>query len=89
MGESSFGKGFGQIDKLFGSLVMTNEDKEWAKIPSAIFDGLANRYRFVFIKRALRRMGWGLQFDWPKVRPKTTPLTIIHSGTTANPLLFV
>lgn len=66
MGESAFGKGFGQIDKVFDpSMYQTARDKQWSKIPNNIFDGLANRYRFVFIKRTLRRLGWNLEFDWP------------------------
>lgn len=67
MGESAFGKGFGQIDKIFDpTKVVSPRDKAWSKIPSAIFDGLADRYRFVFIKRTLRAMGLDLNFDWPK-----------------------
>lgn len=67
MGESAFGKGFGQIDNVFDpSKISTQRDKDWAKIPGAIFDGLANRYRTVFFKRMLRKIGWDLEFDWPK-----------------------
>ena len=46
MGESSFGKGFGQIDHIFNpSMVKTARDRAWSKIPNAIFDGQVNRYR--------------------------------------------
>lgn len=46
MGESAFGKGFGQIEKVHDpSKIVTARDREWAKIPDAIFKGLANRYR--------------------------------------------
>lgn len=67
MGESSFGKGFGQIDKIFDPRKMlSSRDKRWSKIPNAIFDGQARRYGLVFIKRFLRRMGYEWEVDWPK-----------------------
>jgi cytochrome P450 len=67
MGESSFGKGFGQIDKIFDpSKLLSGRDKRWSKIPNAIFDGQARRYGLVFIKRAFRRMGYEWEVDWPK-----------------------
>ena len=67
MGQSSFGKGFGQIDKIFDpSKMLTGRDRRWSKIPDAIFDGQARRYGLVFIKRFLRRMGYEWEVDWPK-----------------------
>ncbi|RYO11808.1 hypothetical protein AA0111_g12720 [Alternaria arborescens] len=67
MGESSFGKGFGQIDKIFDPRKMlSSRDKRWSKIPNAIFDGQARRYGLVFIKRFLMRMGYEWEVDWPK-----------------------
>jgi cytochrome P450 len=67
MGESSFGKGFGQIDKIFDPRkLLSSRDKRWSKIPNAIFDGQARRYGLVFIKRFLRRMGYEWEVDWPK-----------------------
>lgn len=83
MGESAFGKGFGQIDKVFDpSMAKTKRDREWSKIPNNIFDGLANRYRFVFIKRTLRRLGWNIEFDWPKdmIKVSSWSLFISHSN---------
>ncbi|KAI4703455.1 hypothetical protein J4E81_002334 [Alternaria sp. BMP 2799] len=67
MGESSFGKGFGQIDKIFDpSKLLSGRDKRWSKIPDAIFNGQAKRYGLVFVKRFLRRMGYEWEVDWPK-----------------------
>lgn len=46
MGHSAFGKGFGQIEKVFDpSKIASPQDKAWSKIPNAIFDGLASRYK--------------------------------------------
>jgi hypothetical protein len=44
MGESSFSKGFGQINpnQSSGDAYM---DEVWGSIPKAIFDGLADRYK--------------------------------------------
>ncbi|KAF1940411.1 cytochrome P450 [Clathrospora elynae] len=67
MGETSFSKGFGQIDKIFDpSKVLSGRDKAWSKIPNAIFDGQARRYGLVFIKRTLRKMGYNWEVDWPR-----------------------
>lgn len=55
MGQSAFGKGFGQIDKVFNpSQVLSKRDKAWSKIPNAIFDGLADRYRVRFTSPAIK-----------------------------------
>ncbi|KAF6528509.1 hypothetical protein HZS61_008811 [Fusarium oxysporum f. sp. conglutinans] len=65
MGESSFSKGFGQINpnQSSGDAYM---DEVWGSIPKAIFDGLADRYKYVYVKRFLRGMGFNVNFDWPK-----------------------
>ncbi|KAL9561580.1 hypothetical protein ACKAV7_014427 [Fusarium commune] len=65
MGESSFSKGFGQV-KPNESSGDPQMDKTWKSIPRAIFDGLADRYKYVYIKRFLRRIGCNVEFDWPK-----------------------
>jgi hypothetical protein len=55
MGQSAFGKGFGQIDKVFNpAQVLSVRDKAWSKIPNAIFDGLADRYRVRFTSPAVK-----------------------------------
>jgi hypothetical protein len=67
MGEFSFGKGFGQIDKIFDpSKMLSGRDRRWSKIPNAIFDGQARRYGLVFLKRFFRRVGIEWEVDWPK-----------------------
>ncbi|KAF4500448.1 cytochrome P450, family 3, subfamily A [Fusarium agapanthi] len=65
MGESSFSKGFGQV-KLNEVSSDRQMDETWKSISRAIFDGLADRYKYVFIKRFLRRIGFNVEFDWPK-----------------------
>lgn len=56
MGQSAFGKGFGQIDKVFNfSQVLSKRDKAWSRIPNAIFDGLADRYRVSQASKSLRQ----------------------------------
>ncbi|KAF5546474.1 cytochrome P450 monooxygenase family 3 subfamily A [Fusarium napiforme] len=65
MGESSFSKGFGQVkpNEPSGDPQM---DETWKSVPRAIFDGLADRYKYVYVKRFLRRIGFNVEFDWPK-----------------------
>ncbi|KAH7123056.1 cytochrome P450 [Dactylonectria macrodidyma] len=65
MGESSFSRGFGQVNPKSSSSD-THMDEIWKSIPRAIFDGLANRYKYVYVKRFLRRVGFDVNFDWPK-----------------------
>ncbi|KYK61562.1 hypothetical protein DCS_02704 [Drechmeria coniospora] len=67
IGETCFGQRFGQVDKLFSSnSTRTKEQEAWSKIPRAIFEGQARRYRTVFLKRFLRRFGWDMTFSWPQ-----------------------
>ncbi|KAF9775708.1 hypothetical protein IL306_006168 [Fusarium sp. DS 682] len=65
MGESCFTKGFGQINpnKSSGDAYA---DEFWGSIPKAIFDGQRDRYKYVYVKRFLRRFGFKVNFDWPK-----------------------
>jgi cytochrome P450 len=66
MGESSFGKGFSQIDKIFNpSKMLSGRDRRWSRIPNAVFDGQARRYGLVFLKRFFRRVGFEWEVDWP------------------------
>ncbi|KAJ4110894.1 hypothetical protein NW769_007065 [Fusarium oxysporum] len=65
MGKSSFSKGFGQVKRNEAS-GNSQMDETWKSIPRAIFDGLADRYKYVYIKRFLRRIGCNVEFDWPK-----------------------
>ncbi|TGO35066.1 hypothetical protein BHYA_0171g00020 [Botrytis hyacinthi] len=65
MGECSFGKGFGQTNPTKDIDIDIDEDT-WEKIPSAIFDGMTKRYQLVYVKRFLRRLGYEVEFDWPK-----------------------
>ncbi|KAF4449235.1 hypothetical protein F53441_7454 [Fusarium austroafricanum] len=65
MGESSFSKGFGQV-KPNPASEDKHMDEVWGSIPRAIFDGLADRYKYVYVKRFLRRLGLNVEFDWPK-----------------------
>ncbi|KAF4961211.1 hypothetical protein FGADI_448 [Fusarium gaditjirri] len=65
MGESSFSKGFGQVKPNEASSD-PQMDETWKSIPRAIFDGLADRYKYVYVKRFLRRIGCNVEFDWPK-----------------------
>lgn len=64
MGETAFGRGFGSV-----APDTTPEPgyslKAWQKIPEAVFSGCKFRYAIVYFKRALRRFGIHLQFDWP------------------------
>ncbi|KAH8593479.1 cytochrome P450 [Bisporella sp. PMI_857] len=64
MGESSFGKGFGQTNPEKGAEDGV-EEQVWKSIPTAIFNGLSRRYQTVYIKRFLRPLGLHLEFDWP------------------------
>lgn len=64
MGECAFGRGFGSvapdtIPEPGFSL------KAWQEIPRAAFSGCQRRYALVYFKRALRRFGIHLKFDWP------------------------
>ncbi|GKT66066.1 cytochrome P450 [Colletotrichum tofieldiae] len=64
MGESSFGKGFGQTNP--DSMIEDGVDERiWKSIPRSIFDGLSKRYQTVYIKKFLRSLGIDIQFDWP------------------------
>ncbi|KLO97031.1 Cytochrome P450 3A5 [Fusarium fujikuroi] len=65
MGESSFSKGFGQVKPNEAS-DDPQMDEIWKSIPGAIFDGLADRYKYVYVKRFLRRIGCNVEFDWPR-----------------------
>ncbi|EPS29010.1 hypothetical protein PDE_03956 [Penicillium oxalicum 114-2] len=69
MGECSFGKGFGQTNPK-KTIEPDFDDKVWKNIPAAVFSGMSRRYQsgiqLVYIKRALRRFGIDLRFDWPK-----------------------
>ncbi|EEY17832.1 conserved hypothetical protein [Verticillium alfalfae VaMs.102] len=65
MEESAFSRGFGQVNpkSSSGDAYM---DEIWKSIPRAIFDGLADSYKYVYVKRFLRSMGLNVNFDWPK-----------------------
>lgn len=65
MGECSFGKGFGQTNPALTEVENGVDERVWKSIPRSIFDGLAKRYRTVYVKKLLRRLGWDIKFDWP------------------------
>ncbi|KAF4986589.1 hypothetical protein FDECE_15872 [Fusarium decemcellulare] len=65
MGESSFSRGFGQVNPNV-STGDAHTDEIWRPIPRAIFDGIAVRYKYVYIKRFLRKIGFNVNFAWPK-----------------------
>ncbi|CAG8951083.1 hypothetical protein HYFRA_00006481 [Hymenoscyphus fraxineus] len=82
MGESAFGKGFGQVDQVFDATkIRTQREKEWFKIPDAIFSGLAKRYKSVFVKRFFRRLGLDIEFDWPKAMTRAISTLIDERRT--------
>lgn len=71
MGESTFGRGFGQISSSMSATTEADiDEKVWAKIPKSIFNGLKKRHQTVFIKRFFRHFGWEMQFDWPEQMAK-------------------
>ncbi|KAK6225188.1 cytochrome p450 [Colletotrichum tabaci] len=64
MGESSFGKGFGQTNP--NSMIEDGVDERiWKSIPRSIFDGLSKRYQTVYVKKFFRSFGIDIKFDWP------------------------
>ncbi|KAK3897072.1 cytochrome p450 [Staphylotrichum tortipilum] len=67
MGECLFGKGFGQTNPETKTRTERHgvDEKVWASIPRAVFDGLSERYQMVYVKRFLRKLGMDLKFDWP------------------------
>lgn len=65
MGECSFGKGFGQTNPDQTEVENGVDEQVWKSIPRSIFDGLAKRYRTVYVKKFFRQLGWDIKFDWP------------------------
>ncbi|KAB8297398.1 hypothetical protein EYC80_002741 [Monilinia laxa] len=65
MGECSFGKGFGQTNPT-KDIDFDFDKSTWERIPSAIINGMTKRYQFVYVKRFLRKLGYEVEFDWPK-----------------------
>lgn len=70
MGESAFGRGFGQTNPNIHVGDKEIDEKVWAAVPKSIFDGLKKRHQTVFIKRFFRQFGWDMSFDWPKPMAK-------------------
>ncbi|KAK7710213.1 hypothetical protein SLS64_005797 [Diaporthe eres] len=72
MGESTFGRGFGQTSTRTSSSANETDidEKVWSQIPKSIFNGLKKRHQTVFIKRFFRHFGWEMQFDWPEQMAK-------------------
>ncbi|EOD46056.1 putative cytochrome p450 3a9 protein [Neofusicoccum parvum UCRNP2] len=75
MGESSFGRGFGQTNPQKGAEEGADE-KAWKMIPHAIFDGMTKRYQNVYVKRFLRSLGVDLKFDWPAEMVKAIDVVV-------------
>ncbi|KAB2571181.1 Cytochrome P450 monooxygenase FUS8 [Lasiodiplodia theobromae] len=75
MGESSFGRGFGQTNPQKG-VEEGADEKAWKMIPHAIFHGMTKRYQNVYVKRFLRSFGIDLKFDWPAEMVKAIDVVV-------------